>query len=144
MTSSLFPEINSVAYVVNKRVPSQIRGFVTAGGLATLFHWFVMAGLIATGLEPTFSTASGSFSGAVMNYGLQRHLAFRYAGSHKSTVWRYVLSCVFAWVCNLAFFYVLNDLLALPVMLSQGITTGLVAALNYLVYQRLVFYEQRT
>jgi putative flippase GtrA len=129
---------------MNKRLSLQLRGFITAGGLATLFHWFVMAVLISAGFEPTLATAGGSLSGAAMNYGLQRRLAFRYAGPHRSTVWRYLGSCGFAWFCNLAFFYMFNHVLALPVMLSQVATTGLVAALNYIVYQRLVFYEQRS
>ena len=125
-------------------LPLTLRGFIAAGGLATLSHWCVMAGLIAVGLEPTLATASGSFIGAATNYGLQRSLAFRNAGSHRSTLWRYVLSCGLAGMWNLALFYLLNDLLTLPVTLSQVITTGLVAALNYIVYQRLVFYEQRS
>ncbi|WP_420389479.1 GtrA family protein [Marinobacter sp.] len=140
---SIFPGFNMVAYVINKRLSLQLRGFLAAGGLATLFHWLVMTGLIGAGLEPTLATAGGSFSGAVMNYGLQRRLAFPYAGPHRSTVWRYLASCGLAWLCNLVFFYMLNHALGLSVMHSQLATTGLVAALNYVVYQRLVFYEQK-
>jgi putative flippase GtrA len=98
--------------------------------------------LIAAGLEPVLATASGSVSGAALNYGLQRRLAFRNAGPHRATLWRYIGSCLSAWFCNLAFFFLLNNFLALPVTLSQIVTTGLVAALNYTVYQRLVFHEQ--
>ncbi|GGE73714.1 hypothetical protein GCM10011533_27700 [Streptosporangium jomthongense] len=127
---------------MNTLLPRQLRGFVAAGGLATLFHWLVMAALIAAGLEPVLATASGSVSGAVLNYVLQRRLAFRNAGPHRVTVWRYIGSCFGAWFCNLVFFFLLNNLFALPVTLSQVVTTGLVAALNYLVYQRLVFHEQ--
>ncbi len=127
---------------MSKLLPTQLRGFVVAGGLATLFHWLVMAVLIGAGLKATLATASGSLSGAVMNYGLQRRLAFRNAGPHRLTVWRYVMSCVVAWLCNLVFFFLVNHILGLPVAPSQFVTTGLVAALNYIVYQRLVFYEQ--
>ncbi|MGO1693167.1 MAG: GtrA family protein [Marinobacter sp.] len=127
---------------MNKFLPPQLQGFIAAGGLATLFHWFVMAALIGAGVEPILATASGSVSGAALNYGLQRRLAFRNAGPHNFTLWRYIGSCFFAWLCNLVFFFLLNNLLALPVTLSQVVTTGLVAALNYIVYQRLVFHEQ--
>ncbi|MDS1310289.1 GtrA family protein [Marinobacter xiaoshiensis] len=120
----------------------QLQGFVAAGGLSTLLHWFVMAALIAAGLEPVLATVSGSVSGALLNYGLQRRLAFRNAGPHRVTLWRYIVSCLGAWFCNLAFFFLLNNVLGLPVTLSQIVTTGLVAALNYIVYQRLVFHEQ--
>lgn len=115
---------------------------MAAGGLATLFHWLVMAALISAGLESTLATASGSLSGAALNYGLQRRLAFPNAGPHRFTLWRYIGSCFIAWLCNLVFFLLLNNVLALPIPLSQIVTTALVAALNYIVYQRLVFYEQ--
>lgn len=115
---------------------------MAAGGLATLFHWFVMAALVSAGVESVLATSSGSISGAVLNYGLQRRLAFRNAGPHRVTLWRYISSCLGGWLCNLTFFFLLNNVLALPVTLSQIVTTGLVAALNYIVYQRLVFHEQ--
>jgi len=123
-------------------LPLQLQGFIAAGGLATLFHWLVMVALIGAGLEPTLATASGSVSGAILNYGLQRRLAFRNAGPHGVTLWRYIGSCFVAWLCNLVFFFLLNNVLTLSVPLSQVVTTALVAALNYIVYQRLVFHEQ--
>lgn len=137
-----FSVVNVVVFVMNTFVPRQLQGFVAAGGLATLFHWLVMAALVSAGLEPTLATASGSVSGAVLNYGLQRRLAFRNAGPHIITLWRYIGSCFVAWLCNLFFFFLFNNVLALPVSLSQIVATGLVAALNYIVYQRLVFHEQ--
>lgn len=142
MSGRLFSAVNVVISFMSTFIPRQFQGFVTAGGLATLFHWLVMAALIGSGLEPTLATASGSVAGAALNYGLQRRLAFRDAGPHRITLWRYTGSCLVAWLCNLAFFFLLNNVLALPIPLSQLVTTGLVAALNYIVYQRFVFYEQ--
>jgi putative flippase GtrA len=131
-----------VIFKMKQFLPLQLQGFMAAGGLATLFHWCVMAALIGAGLEPTLATASGSVSGAALNYGLQRRLAFRNAGPHRVRLWRYIGSCFVAWLCNLVFFFLLNNVLGLPVPLSQIVTTALVAALNYIVYQRLVFHEQ--
>ncbi|WP_323751889.1 GtrA family protein [Marinobacter sp.] len=127
---------------MNTLLSRQLQGFVAAGGLATQLHWLVMAALIGVGLDPVLATASGSVSGAVLNYSLQRRLAFRNAGPHRVTLFRYISACLGAWVCNLGFFFLLSNLLALPVTLSQIVTTALVAALNYIVYQRLVFHEQ--
>jgi putative flippase GtrA len=127
---------------MKKFLPHQLQGLVAAGGLATVFHWLVMAALIGAGLEPTLATASGSVSGAALNYGLQRRLAFHNAGPHRVTLWRYIGSCFVAWLFNLAFFSLLNNVLTLSVPLSQIVTTALVAAMNYIVYQRLVFHEQ--
>jgi len=127
--------------VMSRCLFPQLRGFLAAGGLATGFHWLVMAVLVGAGLAPALATASGSLSGAALNYGLQRRLAFRHAGPHSLTLWRYVVSCIAAWLCNLVLFFFLNSVLAWSVIVSQLITTGLVAALNYIVYERLVFYE---
>jgi len=137
-----FIVVNVVGLLMNTVFPRQLQGFVAAGGIATLFHWLVMAALIAIGLDPILATASGSVSGAVLNYTLQRRLAFRNAGPHRATLWRYIGSCLGAWFCNIVLFFLLNHVLALPVTLSQIVTTGLVAALNYIVYQRLIFHEQ--
>ncbi|UZD67305.1 GtrA family protein [Marinobacter sp. AN1] len=136
------PVVIVAVSLMSKLLTVQLQGFIAAGGLATLFHWFVMAALTGAGVDAMLATASGSLSGAVMNYGLQRRLAFRNAGPHRLTAWRYLVSCICAWLCNLAFFYLLHHILTLPVTLSQLVTTGLVAALNYIVYKRLVFYEQ--
>ncbi|NIC04987.1 GtrA family protein [Halomonas sp. DX6] len=132
---------NVSIFFSSRKVPAQVQGFSAAGGLATLFHWLVLAGLVSIGLGPTLSTATGSLAGALMNYRLQRRLAFRRAGPHGFTIWRYTASCLFAWFCNLALFYLLHTILASPVLFSQVVTTGVVAALNYLIYKRLVFHE---
>ncbi|WP_341581963.1 GtrA family protein [Marinobacter metalliresistant] len=120
----------------------QISGFVAAGGMATLFHWAAMSGLVLLGMDPVAATFSGSVVGAVTNYWLQRTLAFPTARPHIEAVWRYVLSCSFASLLNVLIFFVLNRLFEIPVAPAQLLTTVAVAAFNYVVYQRLVFREQ--
>lgn len=127
---------------MGKHVALQLQGFIVAGGFATLFHWVVMASLIAAGIEPLVATAGGSVSGATLNYALQRSLAFPNAGSHLLVLWRYVGACAIAWLCNSAFFFFFYSLLELSVLSSQFISTGLVAGLNYIIYKRVVFYEK--
>ena len=122
-------------------LPLQLQRFIAAGGLATLFHWFVMTALITLGLEPMRATAGGSVTGAAFNYVLQRRPTFRISGSHRRTIWRYVSSCFVAWLCNLVFFFLFHSVLTIHVTLSQVATTGLVAAMNYIIYQRFVFHE---
>lgn len=127
---------------MRKSLAHRLQGFIVAGGFATLFHWVVMASLIKAGIEPFVATAGGSVSGAALNYVLQRSLAFPNAGPHLFVLWRYVGACVVAWLCNSAFFFLFYNLLNLSVLLSQIITTGLVAGVNYIVYKRVVFYEK--
>lgn len=127
---------------MRKTLAFQLQGFIVAGGVATLFHWVVMASLIKTGLEPMVATAAGSVSGAALNYMLQRCLVFPNAESHLVVLWRYAGACVFSWFCNSAFFFFFYNFLSLSVWWSQVVTTVLVAGLNYIVYKRVVFYEK--
>lgn len=110
--------------------------------MATLFHWVAMSGLILLGMEPVAATLFGSVVGAVTNYGLQRTLAFPNARSHIEAIWRYVFSCSLASILNVLIFFFLHQLIEIPVAPAQLLTTVVVAAFNYVVYQRLVFHEQ--
>jgi len=126
----------------NQTVCRQVAGFLAAGGFATAIHWSSMALLVLAGLSALAATALGSIFGAVTNYFFQRRLAFPGAGSHQKTVWRYVLSCLFAWVTNFVVFSFLQQGLLLSVTISQLATTAVLALLNFTVYQRLVFHEK--
>jgi putative flippase GtrA len=126
-----------------KKVPfKRVSGFIAAGGMATLFHWVAMSGLVLLGMDPVAATFSGSVVGAVTNYGLQRSLVFPNARSHIEAIWRYVVSCSFASLLNVLIFFVLHQLFEIPVAPAQLLTTVAVAAFNFVVYQRLVFREQ--
>ena len=127
---------------LNQTLGRQVTGFLAAGGLATAIHWASMALLVLAGLPALTATAIGSICGAVTNYFFQRRLAFPGAGSHQKTVWRYVLSCLLAWVTNFVVFSFLQQGLLLSVTVSQLATTAAVALLNFTVYQRLVFHEK--
>lgn len=127
---------------MNKVSFKRISGFIAAGGMATVFHWAAMSGLILLGMEAVGATFSGSVVGAVTNYGLQRALAFPNARPHIQAVWRYVFSCSLASLLNVLIFFILHQLLEIPVAPAQLLTTVAVAAFNYVVYQRLVFHEQ--
>ncbi|MBE93989.1 GtrA family protein [Marinobacter sp.] len=125
-----------------KKVPfTRISGFIAAGGMATLFHWAAMSGLVLLGMSPVTATFSGSVIGAVTNYGLQRTLAFPNSRPHIEAIWRYVFSCSLASLLNVLIFFVLQQLCEVPIAPAQVLTTVMVAAFNYVVYQRLVFHE---
>ncbi len=120
----------------------RISGFFAAGGMATLFHWAAMSGLVLLGMDPVAATFSGSVVGAVTNYGLQRTLVFPNARPHIQAIWRYIVSCSLASLLNVLIFFCLHQLFEIPVAPAQLLTTVAVAAFNYVVYQRLVFREQ--
>lgn len=129
------------SYSVFYGIREQVAGFLTAGGLATAIHWMGVATLVELGVQSVTATATGSLAGALANYGLQRRLAFPKAGPHGQTLWRYLASCGLGWLANLTLFSLLSHGMALSLAPAQVITTTLVAALNFVVYQRLVFHE---
>lgn len=117
----------------------QVPGFAIAGVIATLAHWAVMGFLMKIVIFPAAATAIGSMAGAMINYGLQRRLAFRHAGPHKHTIALYLISCCVAWSLNLLLFAMFTGGFSLPIKEAQLLTTLLVAGLNFVVYKKLVF-----
>lgn len=109
---------------------------------ATLTHWALMAVLVLLAFNPNLATALGALLGAVVNYVLQYHLAFKCSTSHRETFIRYLLSCAVGWMANLVLFSLLLYLWPHQVLLDQLVTTLLVAGLNYSLYRRMVFNDR--
>lgn len=118
--------------------------FVVAGGLATTVHWAAMAAGVAAGMDAVAATASGAAVGAAANYALQRRALDAGAVCHRRAVPRYLLACAIAWVANLVVFAALLALTTWTITIAQAVTTAVVAALNFLLYDRLVFHDPAT
>jgi putative flippase GtrA len=118
--------------------------FAIAGGLATTVHWAVMAAGVAGGIDPVSATAGGAAAGAAANYALQRQALDASAVCHRFAVPRYLLACAIAWVANLVVFAALQALTTWPIGIAQAVTTAVVGALNFLLYDRLVFHDPAT
>lgn len=97
--------------------------------------------LIQQGANALWATAVGGGAGALVNYGLQRRITFRYTGPHGRAFQLYLISCPASWFANLCIFAWLHQSLALDVMSSQILTTAVVAGLNYLMFERVVFND---
>lgn len=115
--------------------------FMLCGGLSTAIHWATMATLMRLDVEALWATASGAVTGAVVNYGLQRRITFRYSGPHRRALRLYLSSCIAGWLTNLSLFALLHHLLRLDVVLAQLLTTALATGMNYVLYERLVFND---
>ncbi|HCE40980.1 MAG: polysaccharide synthesis protein GtrA [Alcanivorax sp.] len=118
------------------------RRFLFAGGLASVLHWSVMAALMGAGAGAHLATALGALAGAFFNYLLQFQFTYRARTSHRRAVPAYLLTCVAAWSLNSLFFWLFFRIADRPLP-AQLLATSGVAAVNYLIYTRWVFYESR-
>jgi putative flippase GtrA len=115
--------------------------FVVVSAAATGSHWLVMAALIAVGINAYWGTAIGAVVGAVVNYLGQRNIVFAHQGSHRQALPRYLAAVGINWLLNLGLFTALFAGLQLPVILSQVLTTAIVAGASFLLYRRFVFVK---
>lgn len=118
--------------------------FAFAGGLATTVHWAAMAAGVAAGIDAVAATAGGAAVGAAANYALQRRALDAGAVCHRHAVPRYLLACAIAWFANLGVFAALLTLTPWTIGIAQAVTTAVVAALTFLLYDRLVFHDPST
>jgi len=125
--------------MANQQPRKPFSKFLIVSAAATGAHWSVMAGLIAAGGSAYWGTAVGAVFGAAVNYLGQRNLVFTHQGSHRQSVPRYLVAVGINWVLNLGLFTALFAGLLLPVILSQALTTGLVAVASFWLYRRFVF-----
>ncbi|WP_423811357.1 GtrA family protein [Pseudohongiella nitratireducens] len=101
-----------------------------------------MAALVATGIPSHYSTAIGNVIGAYCNYLLQRNYTFENSSPYRETLLKYLASCATAWLLNLAFFVLIQQITPFGVPLTQFITSFLVALFNYHFYKRFVFHAR--
>jgi putative flippase GtrA len=119
----------------------QFPKFLLISAAATGSHWLVMAALIAVGISAYWGTAIGAVVGAVVNYLGQRNIVFAHQGPHQQALPRYLVAVGINWLLNLGLFAALFAGLQLPVILSQVLTTAIVAGASFFLYRRFVFVQ---
>lgn len=122
----------------------QIKRFIISGGFATLLHFFVMGLLIYLGMDAVWATSIGAASGAAFNYVLQYYYTFVSDRKHLQSLAAYLIAAGLAWLTNLLVFALLHTILGAGVILSQLVATSIMTLQNYLVYKKLVFFQNTT
>ncbi len=124
----------------NNRVTlNQIRKFIISGGGATACHFGVMWLLINFKVYATLATAIGMMIGAVINYFLQYNWTFKADISHLTSTRNYIITVILSFISNTFLFWLCYDKLYINILLSQIITSIIVALQNYLIYKKFVF-----
>lgn len=127
---------------ITRSLAAQVIPFLASGGFATAIHWTVMALLIRGGSQPVLATAIGAFVGSVFNYLFQFHWTFNGVGIHSKAIPAYASTAILGWCVNAGIFYFLISIAHAGQGLAQVCTTAVVAAMNFILYKRVVFHER--
>lgn len=101
-----------------------------------------MALLIRGGLQPLPATGIGALVGSAFNYLFQFHWTFNGVGVHGKAIPAYASTAVLGWCVNAGLFHVLISIAHAGHGSAQVFTTAGVAAMNFILYKRVVFHER--
>jgi putative flippase GtrA len=120
----------------------QLKRFVISGGTAVAFHLGTMALLVWLGVNASIATSSGVIIGAIVNYIFQYYYTFDSDAKHNSSGFKYIITVSISFVSNLILFTLFHNILHNGVILSQLLTSAIVALQNYVIYKKFVFLRQ--
>lgn len=121
----------------------QLKRFVMSGGGATLLHLSSMTLLVWLGVNAIFATAFGMVLGAVVNYIFQYYYTFDSNTKHHTSIFKYGMSVALSFASNMLLFTLFYTLLHFNALVSQLMTSALVAIQNYCIYKKFVFLRNR-
>jgi len=116
--------------------------YLVFGGAATAIHWAVMGSLVIVGLPPIVATSMGAVVGSIFNNIFQFFWTFNGVSRHEKAIPVYLCTVVLAWVANAGFYYLLTLFSEMGAAVAQVSTSIAVAAMNFILYKRIVFHER--
>jgi len=122
----------------------QAIAFLGVGAFATVCHYAVLVTLVETHLLTVVpASAVGALVGAIVGYQLNYRFAFNADTPHRNTISRYLIVAAVALGVNTVLMAVLHGAGALPYLIAQVITTGLVFALTFTAHRTWTFKSER-
>ncbi len=111
---------------------SPLGRYAMAGGLGTLSHYAVLAGLVEVGsVSPTVATTFGAMTGAVVNYWLNYLFVFGSSKSHLETVPKFSAVALLGAATNASGMWLLNETQGMHYAVSQIVCTLVVLLLGF-------------
>jgi len=122
----------------------QFSSFVLVGGVATALHYSVMIGLKELAHAPVIpATLTGYVAGGLLNYALNRRHTFATDRSHAQAGWRFAVVAAGGFSLTWALMALLTGALAIPYILAQMFTTGVVLIYNFIAHRLWTFRATR-
>ena len=114
--------------------------YLVSGTMATLLHLGVLTMLVELwSIHATLATTIGFLAASVLNYLMQYYWTFGSGGAHMIRFSRYCTVTGITMGINSGVFWVLNEGVGMPYLISQIVTTGLIVILNYEANRRFTF-----
>lgn len=123
-------------------LPTRFIKFGMVGVVATLSHYVLMFTGLAFWDAPVLWSFLGAVTGAIVGYVLNYAFTFKSRLPHAQTTLKYGMITVFSILLNTAVFYVLSQIIGLPVLIAQIVSTVLIFLCNYWVHKNITFHEK--
>lgn len=121
----------------------QFSAFFGVGLVATAAHYSVLIGLVElAGVDPVRAALAGYLSGGLVSYVLNRSQTFRSDRPHREAGWRFLVVMAVGFCLTLALMALFVDIVSLPYLPSQIITTGVVMIWNFSAHKWWTFGEK--
>jgi putative flippase GtrA len=106
--------------------------FVVVGVIATGVHYLVLVAAVElAGWSAVWGSGLGFGTGAVVNYLLNRRFTFRSQVPHGTAVSRFVVVMGGAFALNQLLMHLLTQVVGLPYLVAQILTTGITLFWNF-------------
>ncbi len=110
----------------------QFINFTGVGFISAIGHYGLLITLVQIASVPAVpASAAGALLGALINYTLNYHFTFRSSKRHREAVVKFAAIAVIGLLLNTGFMWVGVELIGAHYLLSQIVTTGLVAIWNF-------------
>jgi len=118
----------------------QFVNFTGVGFISAIGHYGLLIALVQIGGVPAVpASAAGALLGAWINYTLNYHFTFRSSKRHREAVVKFAAIAIIGLSLNTVFMWVGVELIGAHYLLSQIITTGLIALWNFTGHRNWTF-----
>ena len=118
----------------------QFSAFFGVGLAAAVVHFGILIALVeGWRWDPVAATLQGYLWGGVVSYVLNRRLTYRSDRPHAEATWRFAAVALIGFLLTGAFMRVFAHGLALPYLLAQVVTTGIVLVWSFLANKAWTF-----
>ncbi|MEM9277373.1 MAG: GtrA family protein [Pseudomonadota bacterium] len=110
----------------------QFINFLGAGAIATAVHYIILLGLVEFFMVAAVpASGAGALAGAFVSYALNRKYTFSTALPHSKSMPRFFAVAALAVISNVLLMKLYVDVLGIPYLLAQIITTIMLIAITF-------------
>jgi len=118
--------------------------FAALGAVGTAAQYAVLIGLVSgLGVGPVLGSTAGFLTGGLVNYALNRTIAFRTSKPHRETAPKFFTVAGIGLVLNALIMALLAHQLGAPYLLAQIISTSILLVWHYGANALWTFRERR-